>query len=49
VGPEGLNLEERRALLSDAVCLRDVHAAVWRLEDAALAQRWGIVERPAGS
>jgi membrane glycosyltransferase len=48
VGPDALTQDERRLLLSDAVCLRDLHAAVWRLEDADLAERWGIsTERPA--
>ena len=41
-GPEALTASERRTLLSDAVCLREAHAAVWRLEDPEAAHRWGL-------
>jgi len=41
-GPEALTPSERRTLLSDASCLREAHSAVWRLEDAEAAHRWGL-------
>ncbi len=48
LGPDALTRDERRLLLSDAACLHDLHAAVWRLDDADRAMRWGIpAERPA--
>jgi membrane glycosyltransferase len=47
LGPAALSPDEKRALLSDAVSLRDLHAAVWRLDDAERAALWSIApERP---
>jgi membrane glycosyltransferase len=41
-GPDALRPSEQRLLLQDAAALADLHRAVWRLEDAGAAARWGV-------
>jgi membrane glycosyltransferase len=48
-GPDALTPQERRLLLSDAVCLQELHEAVWRLGDPEMARRWRLGGDAAGS
>ncbi len=41
-GPDSLGVAERRVLLGDPKRMRDMHHAVWHLEDAEAARRWGL-------
>jgi len=41
-GPEALSLSERRVLLGDPRRMREIHSAVWQLEDGEAAERWGL-------
>jgi hypothetical protein len=46
LGPEALGIDERRQLLADARPVRELHGAVWRLEDRDAARRWGLAPAP---
>jgi membrane glycosyltransferase len=41
-GPAALDAAERRVLLGDPRRMREMHRAVWHLEDAEAARRWGL-------
>ncbi len=41
-GPAALDVAERRILLGDPRRMREMHRAVWHLEDAEAARRWGL-------
>jgi membrane glycosyltransferase len=41
-GPASLAAAERRILLGDPSRMREAHRAVWQLEDAEAARRWGL-------
>jgi membrane glycosyltransferase len=41
-GPAALGVAERRILLGDPQRMREIHRAVWHLEDAEAARRWGL-------
>jgi len=41
-GPAALGVAERRVLLGDPQRMREMHRAVWHLEDAEAARRWGL-------
>ncbi len=41
-GPAALSVAERRVLLGDPQRMREMHRAVWHLEDSEAARRWGL-------
>jgi membrane glycosyltransferase len=41
-GPAALSDSEQRAVLYDAASMHELHARVWRLEDAEAAARWSL-------
>jgi membrane glycosyltransferase len=41
-GPAALGTAERRVLLGDPQRMRELHRAVWHLEDVEAARRWGL-------
>ncbi|MCX8012588.1 MAG: glucans biosynthesis glucosyltransferase MdoH, partial [Desulfobacterota bacterium] len=41
-GPNSLSLREKKELLLDPNCLRQLHEKLWETADAAVAQAWGI-------
>ena len=41
-GPERLSPKEKKELLSDTLCMHQLHLSVWEISDLRLAAMWGI-------